>query len=103
MTNATHTPGPWEVSQWSPPYDRIGGDYSVGYMDADGVYWDIATLEPSRASRLTDARLIAAAPDMLWTLEQVDTYLSPMDGEEDVYAEIRGVIQAAIAKAKEEA
>lgn len=46
------------------------------------------------------APLIAAAPDMLWTLEQVDTYLSPMDGEEDVYAEIRGVIHAAIAKAK---
>jgi hypothetical protein len=50
---------------------------------------------------MANARLIAAAPDLLWTLEQVDTYLSPMDGEEDIYAEIRGVIHAAINKTRE--
>jgi len=52
------------------------------------------------AVREANARLIASAPDLLWTLEQVDAYLSPMDGEEDIYAEIRGVIHAAINKAK---
>ena len=47
-----------------------------------------------------EARLIAAAPELLAALDQVDAYLSPFDGEEDAYAEIRSVIQQAIAKAK---
>lgn len=64
-----HTPGPWVLSEYRPIHDDVGGDYSVGYTDADGVYWDIATLEPSRANRKADARLIAAAPDLLDALE----------------------------------
>lgn len=87
MTNATHTPGPWRVSQPS-------GNY------IDTPTGSIAAL--MYGATKTDARLIAAAPDMLAVLDQVDAYLSPLDGEEDAYAEIRSVIQQAIRKAKGE-
>ena len=98
MDNATHTPGPWEISKYASSYDDIGDNYSVGYNDTDGDYWDIAKLEPLRANRLADARLIAAAPDMLaaleWAVETADTE----QYEADWYAAAR----AAIAKAKGE-
>lgn len=55
-----------------------------------------------QAGQESDARLFAAAPELLAALDQVDAYLSPFDGEEDAYAEIRSVIQQAIAKAKGE-
>jgi hypothetical protein len=91
MTSATHTPGPWRRQLIAPHFDRIS------IQTADGKH-AIATVWVSKA----DARLIAAAPDLLAALDQVDAYLSPFDGEEDAYAEIRSVIQQAIAKAKGE-
>jgi hypothetical protein len=90
-----HTKGPWSL------------DGDLNAMNLDVIYGSgrIAMMECendelSDDEVIANARLIAAAPDMFWTLEQVDAYLSPMDGEEDVYAEIRGVIHDAIAKAK---
>jgi len=45
-----------------------------------------------------------AAPDvvehLLTALDEVDGYLSPYEGEEDVYFEIRQVISAAVARAR---
>ena len=66
-----HTQGPWELSEYRPQYDDVGGDYSVGYKDAAGVFWDIATLEPWRGSRHADGLLIAAAPDLLEALSDI--------------------------------
>jgi hypothetical protein len=49
---------------------------------------------------LANARLIAAAPDLLDALEAVDAYLAPRGDEEDVYNYIRAVIKGAISKAQ---
>ena len=73
--------------------DTVLGNYRVCMVECDDD-------TVSEHDVMTNARLIAAAPDLLWTLEQVDAYLSPMDGEEDIYAEIRGVIHAAINKSR---
>jgi len=112
MADATHTPGPWKVkfqaSKWDTRHytDKYWHDQWV-IKGPNKSHSPVAKVRvegfgngPSKAVRKANANLIAAAPDMFWTLEQVDTYLSPMDGEEDVYAEIRGVIHAAITKAK---
>ena len=98
-----HTPGPWELDSESLKGDSYTAINGEGWDELATVVTRMLSCDEDSPEGLANARLIAAAPDMLWTLEQVDTYLSPMDGEEDVYAEIRGVIHAAIAKAKETA
>lgn len=95
-----HTPGPWVLSEYRPTYDDVGGDYSVGYTDADGIYWDIATLEPSRANRKADAFLIKAAPDMLAALS--DIILSSDANCGDSLANAIEAARMTIAKAKGE-
>jgi hypothetical protein len=47
-----------------------------------------------------NARLIAAAPDLLQALHDVDAYLAPQGDEEDVYNYIRAIIKGAISKAQ---
>ena len=49
---------------------------------------------------LANARLIAAAPDLLQALHDVDAYLAPEGDEEDVYNYIRAIIKGAISKAQ---
>ena len=61
-----HTPGPWKVSTGSVYVDD-GSDYPVtriAYMDRDGH--DIRPVE-----RDANARLIAAAPELLEALEKL--------------------------------
>ena len=48
----------------------------------------------------TDAPIIAAAPDLLQALHDVDAYLAPEGDEEDVYNYIRAIIKGAISKAQ---
>ena len=99
MTQATSTPAPWHICKVTSRDLKLVRDGN-GFCVAQAV-------KPanSRAAYIdsdANARLIAAAPDLLAALDQVDAYLSPFDGEEDAYAEIRSVIQQAIAKAKGE-
>jgi len=49
---------------------------------------------------MANARLIAAAPDLLAALEHVDAYLAPEGDEEDAYNYIRAIIKGAISKAQ---
>jgi hypothetical protein len=80
MTNTTHTPAPWV---WQD--GRLIGD-----LDGEGL--DVISD--------ADARLIAAAPDLLQALHDVDAYLAPEGDEEDVYNYIRAIIKGAISKAQ---
>ena len=85
MTDTTHTPGPWAVSQPS-------GNY------IDTPTGSVAAL--TYGATKADAHLIAAAPDLLAALEHVDAYLAPEGDEEDVYNYIRAIIKGAISKAQ---
>ena len=49
---------------------------------------------------IANARLIAAAPDLLQALHDVDAYLAPEGDEADVYNYIRAIIKGAISKAQ---
>lgn len=91
MTN--HTRGPWSVGEersWEV-FDGTGDLIAYCYVVADGE---------RKGQSQCNARLIAAAPDMLVTLERVSTALSGMDaGDLDAAAlDVRN----AIAKAKGE-
>jgi hypothetical protein len=68
-----HTPGPWFAADYDPETDEIAicsdqGEYvaHIGHIDADGCFD-----HPKIAAMIeANARLIAAAPDMLEALRQ---------------------------------
>lgn len=78
--NSTHTPGPWLVAQSgyanSPAVvyvgDRAPAHNRAGFLD--GVNW-IATVRddesPDHPQYAANARLIAAAPDLLVALREI--------------------------------
>ena len=86
MTNETHTPGPWRASP--PP---IMGAYCVTRWPDSDEYSNVAEVE-----RIEDARLIAAAPDLLEALRKV-VAASNSDDSGHLHAQIvkaRAVIAA---------
>ena len=90
-----HTPGPWEVCDLDWQFRFVEGSYELGLkaISTPNIKHYIAT-EIDAA----DARLIAAAPDLLAALEVVREY---MDHAADQFSyEDIVQIRAAIAKAK---
>lgn len=93
MDAVKHTPGPWYV--YPTEYDNDTESFDVM---ADGAAITIAC-PPSEA----DARLIAAAPDLLAACEQVLSrldYLTELWGQEGVTRGVQDALRAALAKAK---
>lgn len=78
-----HTPGPWEITE------ECGEEYWIGethYLVGPDVV--VRSIE--------DARLIAAAPELLDALKRVDDTFMPLWPEE---VEAISLVRAAIAKA----
>jgi hypothetical protein len=73
--------------------DKTLGNYRVCMVDCDND-------SVSNHDHMANARLIAAAPDLLAALEHVDDYLAPQGDEEDAYNYIRAIIKGAISKAQ---
>jgi len=92
--NAKHTAGPWAVKGSNPPrvYARDGYDIIAA---CDSI------MEMTHEQELANARLIAAAPELLAALEQclkiVDAYRRRSGGDGDIAAMNA---RAAIAKAQ---
>jgi hypothetical protein len=88
-TNSSHTPGPWKTA------------YGVHVVDKDGTRiadvcdrWDSQEPYSFLSSAKSNARLIAAAPELLAALELI------YSNAEESPEWIRDRIQPAIAKAK---
>ena len=104
---SAHTPGPWKASRRYADTIVIEGD--GGYRHIVGVGADEITEsggEEMSAEQEANARLIAAAPELLAALERltdVTQWLDVSFASEDEEAEAEealGVAQAAIAKAR---
>ena len=103
-TSAGHTPGPWQVSGTRHSGDlRIGRDtrlHAVG-PDEDAVAMVFYDMKTGRG--LKDARLIAAAPDMLNAIRAVTYQLCSIEGrtkgDKLRICDQIAVLNAAIAKA----
>jgi hypothetical protein len=114
-----HTPGPWEVMNATDVFTRLGAECGDGRCADSKDGWQVAdcsvgiTFVGDEGQSLTlnecraNARLIAAAPDMLEALRLVDrderveyigtgTYTITVDGRDLI------AIRAAIAKAQGE-
>lgn len=92
-----HTPGPWraEATHYPPEQAVYAGKHEIAlvYM-TDGL--DEPTLFPVEAN----ARLIAAAPDMLAALQLILIEFKEFLGDDRQSRMVRDRIRAAIAKAK---
>ena len=86
-----HTPGPWTAG-------NDGYIYSAGDIVADSTFGCLPQIEGDH-----NARLIAAAPDLLAALETIANS-EPMDGDSFVcdFDTLQSVARAAIRKAKGE-
>ena len=85
MTNHKHTPGPWEVLNETEVFTGLGADSgdgvkalpSDGWMIADCgdcvTFTEIGPAELSRDLRRANAKLIAAAPDIVNDFGAVET------------------------------
>ena len=97
MTDTQHTPGPWvfDLSKsWRP--HRVSLCHFVGNDDADIAHiGENFSSNRSPAETIANARLIAAAPELLAALQAVADYWAGGD----VPADIDAAMRAAIAKA----
>ena len=93
----SHTPGPWFVSM-EPDQDEDGW-MGVGVYDCDGGVYAVVDDEPETIARPfceANARLIAAAPEMLEALERLVEAAGPQMAEPDLALEFaRTVIRKA--------
>lgn len=106
MSGSKHTPGPWAVKKGSR-YSRTGG-FSI---DSHGHWLELATIfahiaEETNHLGEANARLIAAAPDLLAACEEGLTAIrwaqTHTDGNAVQFVHVVNVLMAAIRKAKGE-
>lgn len=96
MKTHTHTQGPWQIQFWNDSSRPSRRDTPVITTGKDAIgelfsLWD-EDGEDREAERLANARLIAAAPEMLAALESLT---HPMASDQDLQDAL-----AVIAKAK---
>jgi hypothetical protein len=105
MTKTAHTQGPWTVDFFDKPY--ILTDDHTTYV-AEVVDEDEEGMAPPREQVTANARLIAAAPELLAVVEKLEKQFrqdidndEPISGADavDFICELAPLARAAIAKA----
>ena len=95
MTEAKHTPGPWKVIMGGIVGD---GGFAIGSHITNGVVcerWPCTCDNDDRQRMIMDAKLIAAAPEMLEALQYVLSGISriPDDVMDTIINAIRKATQ----------
>ncbi len=91
-----HTPGPWKIADGDSLRCSLWG-WSI--MSSDG-YWVAVAHEEEEESDKANARLIAAAPEMLEALKRVEDWMIHNTVPTDRPASIDKAVIDAIAKAE---
>jgi len=107
MSESKHTPGPWVVGMrngYNPNTVFSEGDNGIASVFGVPMHCHIDDLTHIRdVQPLANARLIAAAPDMLEALKQVMGWIdgwSPTFTQDEEWPEAEHYIRAAISKAE---
>lgn len=91
MSEVKHTPGPWTISP-----SRRSDNFCIYARDKDygiGEAWNLSGKPENKAN----ARLMAAAPDMLDALKRL---IEPTPGVAKLPAWVYGIVKPAIDKAE---
>ena len=95
MKTQSHTPGPWDIFP-----NATKQEITIGNAHTHAPLVEASAVVPGLDhSAWANARLIAAAPELLAACEQSLITLDPMDND---HAELYRSLRAAIAKAKGE-
>lgn len=88
----SHTQGPWVVYDDGPD----GSDVILAHLDEEN--YDIAYIADERPEdeKKANARLIAAAPDLLVCLEDFVAAYMPADGGDLSWEALNNVLQSAV-------
>jgi len=104
MKTVEHTPGPWSVA---PIREQFGTEYCIQFTTPDGDKGMIVYSMPKGASNCevgaeltANARLIAAAPDLLEACEALDEWDGSLGEGCEALEDARIAARAAITKAK---
>lgn len=98
MTDTTHTQGPWETFECLNGAISVNASPQIPIATVGGAGWHLGA-----KTAQANARLIAAAPDLLEALETALEMLIDSWGNEQIAAgddQVANVIKDAIAKAK---
>lgn len=97
---SAHSPGPWQLQEWTVR-DSDGAIEGGGLqvVDANGHTITAGTYEGSTDTEEADARLIAAAPDMLQALRRAVLALAFAAESSAAMRDDYNAVSAAIAKA----
>ena len=103
MMDTKHTPGPWYAGLYdtSPNFLRVGKHMAVGREGDDMLIAVCGT--PGFATSEADARLIAAAPDLLAACKAMLELTETDHGDSEETDAAFDLARAAIAKAESEA
>lgn len=91
-----HTPGPWRIAQQSSPFPWV----IESELREDEIAHAPINSGNTHAEDQANARLIAAAPDLLEALEAVVASASPHPVEHPAMTKAWGIARAAIAKVR---
>jgi hypothetical protein len=101
MSAAKHTPGPWRLAEGRENSDGIN-DFIWSDADSreereDARQWCIATVHAreERSTRVANAKLIAAAPDMAEALREIMRLTADADTSAAVYMLAQGALDKA--------
>lgn len=95
----THTPGPW-VFDWGMKINGVTKDYIVGPVDSYNDILTVAIIKNVNEESEANARLIAAAPELLEVLEAAKAHMEDPYPAGDDLSHILTRADAAIAKAR---
>lgn len=90
MEKPNHTPGPWKIDPFAEMTDEIAA-----------IITDVNDVQVARVKHLhtkkeiANARLIAAAPELLFQVQQAKTILEVIDPENPAIQQIEKVIKKA--------
>jgi len=94
----SHTPGPWSVSPGlNPGLEGDGGKKSIVIFGDVAGDEECGVLGNTPEQQQANARLIAAAPELLAAVQAAECFISEFSGPKT--DKLKGTIAAAIAKA----
>ena len=97
MSDAKHTPGPWE---WDGSNSVSAGDVAIANLEGDPEFWGTGYTAPGFLQAEANGLLIAAAPDLLAACElfmELDNHVGA-DHDLKSWARLMEIIKAAIQK-----